>query len=78
MILESDHETTQSNPKLKKRKVDQKKGSRAALKASESNNWPSSIEVIHAERSFWDTSFGHSAHGRANNYSVTDSESLAK
>lgn len=60
VILESDHETTQSDPRLKRRKVGHKGGDHVASESSDSNDWPSSTEVIRVEdyaalkRSFWD------------------------
>jgi len=82
-VPKSDLEATQSDPKLKKRKIMQKEASQVALEGLESNDRPLFTRVlkIHeltVKKSFWDEGFLDLAHGRASNYSATDEAILSK
>ncbi|QCD97099.1 hypothetical protein DEO72_LG6g1809 [Vigna unguiculata] len=79
--LESEPESTQSDPKLKKRK---KGDLQLALEASGSNDRPVEVTTKGKEGSlgqkggFWDEDFAHLAHGRTRNYSAADEKMLSK
>jgi len=81
--LESETETTQSDPNLKKRKVGIET-ERQTLQESDSNDRPIEIvkvgvgAILGPKKSFWDDEFKHEEHGRVNNYSPADKAVLSK
>ncbi|QCD81526.1 Growth arrest-specific protein 8 [Vigna unguiculata] len=71
IVLESEQETTQSDPKLKRKRVEP-----LISEASDStDNIP--LSALGFKRSFWDDKFAHLAHGRANNYFPVDDKLLS-
>jgi len=71
LVLESDQETTQSDPKLKRKRADL-----VTLETSDSTDH-APIGALNPKKSFWDEKFTHLAHGRANNYFSADDELLS-
>jgi len=71
VVLESEPETTQSDPKLKRKRNDP-----LISEASDStDNVP--VSALSFKKSFWDEKFTHLAYGRANNYFPLDDKLLS-
>jgi len=85
VVLESDLETTQSDPKAKRKRIESKKGAPTRSETSESRDRPPSAEkvllgqspLLTSNKSFWGEDFDHASHGRNCNYSAVDASLLA-
>jgi len=71
IILESEQETTQSDPKLKRKRTEPLNSK--ALDSTD--NVP--LSALSLKKSFWDEKFTHLAYGRANNYFPIDDKLLS-